>query len=497
MSTPEGVRPPPLPPALFRTSSEGCLQEPRATMRDDSKWLRDALQRGLRALLLGNLRALAAASQGRRAEITACFDNPTTRMMGLDDGETNHPEPQGLHANSFEVKRILLADKGWWSNAEELDLDGVVRKANGLGLERARRQLSAQSAALCHQCDEVPALARRHFTCGICLCPRWREAASAFALPCCRIEYCAECWGALASATLSTSDPIALRHVRCPTPYCRPPAGRESIGRHAKALTDGLESICKHPTVTDSARDSIKTLVRLHEDTSGGLRSRLCPSCHAFNRAPPSTVDIECHACETRFCFVHGDAHFGVCCGQYMNDAPMDADRREFARRMHTRRCPACMRSIVKSGGCDRMHCLCGHIFSWSRAPVEEPCSCLNLRDSRGALHWWGAPPCKGASGKAHAKLMAWRVGVLACAAPAAVLALPAIAVWYGAPALTTLWKVGFAASQSTSNAVQLRQRGIMPGSFEYNYYVHGDGRNRPIPSPKGRRRQPHRRPAR
>lgn len=150
----------------------------------------------------------------------------------------------------------------------------------------------------------------------------------------------------------------------------------------------------------------------------------------------------------------------------------MDQGQREFAQRMHTRRCPACLRSIVKNGGCDNMCCSCGHHFRWSsaevrsrasnRAPlcslqvqlpplthsistcwsgnrvapeqVEVPCTCINV-SSKGSIPLWGHT-CPGAAPAAHAKLAAWRVGLVTAVSPCVILAAPVVAVRYGVRAL-------------------------------------------------------------
>ena len=331
----------------------------------------------------------------------------------------------------------------------------------------------------CQECSST----RRHFNCVICLRICWSDPKDALALPCCGIEYCGQCWGGMATAALSTPTPTALRHLRCPTPHCQLPTQAHQLARRAAALHDGLERISKN-VASDDARRDIGNLRRLHSVK----RSALCPSCRSVNVAPKASNDMRCTECDSRFCLIHGDGHPSTTCTEWVSKVPMEKEQRDFARKMHTRRCPACLRSIVKNGGCDNMVCACGNAFRWSAATVEVPCTCLNVHNSKGPIMWWGNT-CPGAAPVAHAKLAAWRLGLVTVASPCVVLAAPIVAIRYGLPALAQcasgpngilgIWKQ---ACVERVNEARLRRRGIMPGSFEYNFHVHGCGRRTLFP---------------
>ena len=156
-----------------------------------------------------------------------------------------------------------------------------------------------------------------------------------------------------------------------------------------------------------------------------------------------------------------------------------DKAARHFARMNHTKRCPGCLTSILKNGGCNHMHCTrCNTHFQWDSAPVEVPCHCLNLRNGK-SFSAWGYPPCNGASPIAHAKLAAWRAGVTAVSAPIALpvvlvvgtLAAPFAAV-HATKKLGEVWKI-----KRLRAMAYARARGYPPGSFMYNFHVHGNGR--------------------
>ena len=368
--------------------------------------------------------------------------------------------------------------------------DRVARRAASLGLFIALDCHPAPTLpTACMPCDEddndgMPALVpKRHFTCSICLNLRWSDAGSALSLPCCGVQYCSECWAGVSENALSTSPPTALKLVRCPTPYCQQPTGVVKIAAHAKALHAGLERLAVDPSATVTARRSLRTLCALHALP----RAAPCPACRTVTQVPPrGSSDVVCTAanCATRFCVVHGDAHPGETCAAYVRRLEhADPEQRALARRMHTRRCPACMRRIVKNGGCDNMTCLCGNTFRWSSVPLEVPCTCLNLRTPNGAFAPWGGKPCTGAAPMAHVKLAAWRASVTVAALPCLAVALPALGLAAVAPAL---WRSCCAKTRrsfgvSLARHARLCSRGHQPGSFTYNFYVYGSGRNLPL----------------
>jgi hypothetical protein len=318
-----------------------------------------------------------------------------------------------------------------------------------------------------------------HFTCGICFSPRWSDATASFALPCCHTRYCAQCWSAIARAMIEAGE-VNLQRMRCPTPGCTPGYSSENV-----ATLLGCLSRCAIDLTPDERRQ-LQTLLRLHRDPA----ARLCPRCsnhvtseRAHNH-PHGYFNLACLAsqggCGHEFCSVHGDLHPASesCAAFQRRTCKVEPARANFARRYHTRICPSCACPIIKDGGCDRMLCKCGHHFLWSSATVEVPCRCLNFRTA-GRLVPWGAPPCRGAARQAHAKLFAWRCGFFILAAP--------ILVPLGAISLSLAVPVMSYHAVASSNSLLLRRsfgaraRGLRPGSFEYNFVVHGDGRRRPF----------------
>ena len=276
--------------------------------------------------------------------------------------------------------------------------------------------------------------------------------------------------------------------MRCPTPSCRLPerAASTEASTHASHLYTSLGRL----HLSGTARRDVDALRKLHS-SSRAARAALCPHCHHVSvsevirgATQDRGVDVICESedCRTSFCVTHGNLHPGERCADFVARTPIDASRRDFARRMHTRRCPRCLSSIVKNGGCDHMRCVCGYSFSWSAATVEVPCNCLNLRNTSGQCVPWGAPPCKGASATAHAKLAAWRCGFGALASPCIVVGAPVAATVFLVRVLAPMIvRNGFGWISQAQTAAQLRARGHAPGSFIYNFHMHGSGRTLPI----------------
>lgn len=101
-----------------------------------------------------------------------------------------------------------------------------------------------------------------------------------------------------------------------------------------------------------------------------------------------------------------------------VDDPEVDAESAEAAQRdflraagaAHMKRCPRCRAAIVKDGGCDRMHCICGHIFNWSEADSIVPCHMLHPHP----VYPFIQTTCSNCSLLASAKLVLWRLGLLA-----------------------------------------------------------------------------------
>jgi len=293
---------------------------------------------------------------------------------------------------------------------------------------------------------------------------------------CCGQAYCGLCWLALAKNAVSQSN---VQDCLCPTPECR--------AKHQAALTKRQRSDAVPEALLSSLRgleafkseqgdliQALRELSQLQRDP----HARQCPACGRGQRGNPQAPDMICGACQTCFCYHHGLEHQGSRCEDYRRRAIMaDTGAYRFARRMHTKRCPDCLVSIYKDGGCDHMKCsACGRDFSWSQQPVEVPCNCLNLTRPGGDMKtfkMWGHAPCKGASRVAHMKLFAWRCCVVTAAAP---VAIPIVVPIVAGDAALQCARGAVHSARTTGRAAQYQR-----GSFYYNYYRHGNGRNEPL----------------
>ena len=331
----------------------------------------------------------------------------------------------------------------------------------------------------CVEC--APAAAdQKHFTCGVCLQNKWRADDSSLALSCCGIEYCGDCWSNMLGVALQSGNPLS-----CPSIACRKSAtgqapqlpgaqrGRAPTNRPHPISSDLLNGLKKLTAVNNEQVDELRELGELLKKPN----ARRCPSCnllqlskHDQHRKPEMT----CTRCAAQFCYHHGDAHPGQSCAEFTRTTRNKVDV-AFARKMHTKRCPNCLRSVWKNGGCNHMTCVCGSHWQWSAQPVEVPCHCLNLKTDDGKLQPWGCPPCKGASPIAHAKLAMWRSGVVAVSAPivvsVATVVLPVLA------AKAVLEGKVKPQLRSAMRRHRVGSRGYRRGTFEYNFHMHGNGR--------------------
>jgi len=306
---------------------------------------------------------------------------------------------------------------------------------------------------------------------------RWADEKSALALPCCSKPYCGECWAAWMRTHLEAGSTSLKAFKVCPTPGCNAERSTVPFAKAATHLHGGMGKLCSGLLTSEEKRD-LRCIVALDCDST----ARRCPRCyHATSQRMPSRsydpLGMRCErvGCGHTFCAMHGDLHAGETCAEFMSRTPLEPERIAFARQNHTRRCPDCRRGILKNGGCDHMRCVCGANFNWSTAQVEVPCNCLNLHDPSGKRFVpWGAAPCPGASGVAHLKLAAWRTLVGTAASPVLLTAAVAVSPFLAWKVGTSLWK-----EAQHLRSLQARARGLRPGTFEYNFMVHGEGRKR------------------
>lgn len=320
-----------------------------------------------------------------------------------------------------------------------------------------------------------------HFTCGICLDVKWKGPGDSMSFECCDQPYCASCWAGIARTAMDETEAEAgfqRRYtLRCPTPGCK----LAHHGQIERNIT--ISKLSQGPDVAAADKTDLKAFVSLVRAGNSACRCPTCKSvCYRNSFAidnPNSSMVCSSARCRASFCFVHGLLHEGLTCEEYLARTPMDPSRRAFARRNHTRACPRCGNGIMKAGGCNHMRCACGHSFTWTRAKVEVPCSCLNLTNTNKKIVPWGAPPCAGASPVAYAKLGAYRC-IFACVAVPVALSVAVIA----SPVLMPIgaYKLHKHVLRPTWQEIGRRRgarnEGLRLGTFEYTFRVHGNGRN-------------------
>lgn len=125
------------------------------------------------------------------------------------------------------------------------------------------------------------------------------------------------------------------------------------------------------------------------------------------------------------------------------------------------------------------MTCHCGHEFNWSEAETVVPCHALHFSD-KGRFSLWGST-CKGCSPIAHAKLAAWRTGVVCAAVPVGVVAGVAVASAAAAGGVAYCsYKAGQEAGKGavkalencTSPASLVLEEEVACGEVAYDYVV-------------------------
>ena len=253
-------------------------------------------------------------------------------------------------------------------------------------------------------------------------------------------------------------------------PYCRKPAPLHE-------LDEGLRKLTAVPEATARKLSAMAKLLA-HKD------ARRCPSCRHVQLGSHAEPDMTCGECAAPYCFRHADAHPGLSCEEYLANTSLDPAYRRYAKKYHSKRCPSCMRSVIKEGGCDHMLCSCGHRFNWSNQPTEVPCDCLNLRPQgqpKGRLFLWGYPCCKNHTRLAAAKLVLWRTAVVAVAAPV-VVPVVAVAVPVGAVLVARKHVKATVRSLAIGRHANGMARQYAPGSFEHTFYTHGCGRTQNLP---------------
>lgn len=103
-----------------------------------------------------------------------------------------------------------------------------------------------------------------------------------------------------------------------------------------------------------------------------------CPACDSLVQATTATTasttsgstiqnDLQCTACQHRFCRVHGSSHVGISCAQYQG-TPEGRSMEETERALDawTKPCSHCGCRLQKATGCDHVLCVaCGQDMCW------------------------------------------------------------------------------------------------------------------------------------
>ena len=418
---------------------------PRRSSRNDDDSLTDISERAT-AAARKSCKRICAAKQSR-TEANAAWEpvkfGPVNRPDLLDQVEVDVATSEEDGASVMTRTQRLGLELPIRTRVAPLnarDLDGNLAEGELIKvvvMEATPTEAEPTDAAdvSCVECAPVSAN-QKHFRCGVCLQNKWHSLDSSLALPCCGVEYCGDCWGQMLSVALQSGNPLS-----CPSIACRKSAAARAQrprgpnpNQPSPVSSNLLKGLKQLAAVKNEQVDELRELYELLKKPN----TRRCPSCNLPQLAPMSASqshvgqpEMTCKRCDTEFCFRHGDAHPGESCDDYVRKTRNTVDV-AFARKMHTKRCPNCLRSVWKSGGCNHMTCVCGSHWSWSAQPVEVPCHCLNLKTDGGKLQPWGCLPCKGASPIAHAKLAIWRSGVVAVSTPivvsVAAVVLPVLA---------------------------------------------------------------------
>ncbi|CAD6593306.1 MAG: hypothetical protein ASARMPRED_007270 [Alectoria sarmentosa] len=102
-----------------------------------------------------------------------------------------------------------------------------------------------------------------------------------------------------------------------------------------------------------------------------------CPTSHCRQtyRASTDGSVITCLRCSTPICTTcHAPSHSGVTCATHQRSGTAEYQSWTFFNE-HVRKCPRCRNLIEKTGGCERVDCLCGAGLCWK---------CMELWDGNG-----------------------------------------------------------------------------------------------------------------
>jgi hypothetical protein len=94
---------------------------------------------------------------------------------------------------------------------------------------------------------------------------------------------------------------------------------------------------------------------------------RECPKCKTPSHGEGNQIqpEIICSSCQTKYCYLHSNAHPSMSCRDYTRQQLQDEREAQRAIKTITRKCPSCAIPTEKNGGCNHMTCRqCGEVYT-------------------------------------------------------------------------------------------------------------------------------------
>lgn len=103
----------------------------------------------------------------------------------------------------------------------------------------------------------------------------------------------------------------------------------------------------------------------------------------------PTPHIVNCHECDTEFCYFHSNAHTGRTCEEYEEQQRVVDEKSAEYLREHSKCCPKCGMNVQKMDGCNQMQCpKCQTHFCWL-------CLAIIGNDMFPAhFQWWNLAGC-------------------------------------------------------------------------------------------------------
>lgn len=148
---------------------------------------------------------------------------------------------------------------------------------------------------------------------------------------------------------------------------------KDSISRYVSHKIDDGEHIIPCPGLQCEHR--IRTPhIKLVTDTSTFKKFKVlnmpittakiseCPQCDNSTRVKRNQKEVTCAKCQVIYCVLHGIAHSGRSCAEYVQDQSYQASIDTIVEM--TQLCPQCEAPSVKISGCQNMTCARCHAVS-------------------------------------------------------------------------------------------------------------------------------------